>query len=127
MLASNAPNYLVQRAAHRLDLPALRRWMVVLTILGIVFVALRWQEFLALNVRWDANAYASVAWMTLGFHGTVLALQAIETAIFTIFLLGSGVNEKHFSDASDSALYWYFMTGSWIILYVVIFLGPRLT
>jgi cytochrome c oxidase subunit 3 len=127
MLLSNVPNNLMERAAHRLDLPALRRWLVVLSALGVLFVVVRWQEALALNVRWDTNAYGSIAWMTLGFHSLVLGLQAIETIIFTVYIFCGPVMEKHFSDASDSGLYWYFMTGSWILLYVVIFLGPRLT
>lgn len=125
MLASTVPNTLVLRAAHRLDLGALRRWMVVCSALILVFVVLRWQEFASLNVRWDTNAYGSVAWATLGFHGTILLLQAVETVIFTAFLFGDRVEERHFSDASDSAFYWYFLTGSWIVLYVLVFLGPR--
>jgi cytochrome c oxidase subunit 3 len=87
-------------------------------------VAIRWQEFLAINARWDTNAYGSIMWITLGFHGTILLLQAIETVIFTIFLLGDRIEEKHFSDVVDSAFYWYFMTGSWIVLYPVVFLTP---
>jgi cytochrome c oxidase subunit 3 len=126
MALSNGPNLLLQRAARALDLNGVRRWVVVEAILGVIFVALRWQEFLSLNVRWDANAYGSIAWATVGFHATLLVLQAVETLVFTAFLFSGRVEEKHFSDAYDSAFYWYFMTGSWIVLYVVVFLSPRL-
>jgi heme/copper-type cytochrome/quinol oxidase subunit 3 len=126
MLASNGPNYLLQRAARALDLGRVRKWVVVEAVLAVIFVALRWQEFLSLNVRWDANAYGSIAWATTGFHATLLLLQMVETIIFAGFLYGSKIEEKHFSDAYDSAFYWYFMTGSWIVLYVVVFLTPYL-
>jgi cytochrome c oxidase subunit III len=126
MALSNGPNLLLQRAARALDLRGVRRWVVVEAILGVIFVALRWQEFLSLNVRWDANAYGSIAWATVGFHATLLVLQAVETLVFSAFLFSGRVEEKHFSDAYDSAFYWYFMTGSWIVLYVVVFLSPRL-
>jgi cytochrome c oxidase subunit III len=126
MLISNIPNYLSDRAARRADLAALRRWMVVLSIVGVLFLILRWQEFLALNVRWDSNAYGSITWLTLGFHGLVLVFQAVETIVFTLFLFGDRILERHFSDATDAATYWYFMTGSWIILYAIVFLSPRL-
>jgi heme/copper-type cytochrome/quinol oxidase subunit 3 len=126
MLASTGPNYLLQRAARALDLSAVRKWVVVEAVLSVVFVALRWQEFLSLNVRWDANAYGSIAWATTGFHATLLLLQMVETIIFAVFLYSNKIEEKHFSDAYDSAFYWYFMTGSWMVLYVVVFLTPYL-
>jgi heme/copper-type cytochrome/quinol oxidase subunit 3 len=125
MALSNGPNLLLQRAARALDLNGVRRWVLLEAILCVVFVGLRWQEFLSLNVRWDANAYGSIAWATVGLHATLLVLQALETLVFTTFLFSDRIEEKHFSDAYDSAFYWYFMTGSWIVLYVVVFLGPR--
>jgi heme/copper-type cytochrome/quinol oxidase subunit 3 len=126
MLASNGPNYLLQRSARALDLAAVRKWVVVEAVLSVVFVALRWQEFLSLNVRWDANAYGSIAWATVGFHATLLLLQMVETMVFGVFLYGDKIEEKHFSDAYDSAFYWYFMTGSWVVLYAIVFLSPYL-
>lgn len=125
MALSNGPNLLLQRAARALDLNGVRRWVLLEAILCVVFVGLRWQEFLSLNVRWDANAYGSIAWATVGLHATLLVLQALETLVFTAFLFSDRIEEKHFSDAYDSAFYWYFMTGSWVVLYVVVFLGPR--
>jgi heme/copper-type cytochrome/quinol oxidase subunit 3 len=125
MLASIVPMSLADRAAHRLDLAGVRRWMLVCCGFAVAFLFLRWQDFLALNVRWDTNAYGSIAWATAGFHGTILLLQVIETLIFTLFLHGKNVEEKHFSDTSDTAFYWYFLTGSWIPLYLTLYLSPR--
>ena len=124
MLASLVPMGLADRAAKRFDLQGLRRWLTVASGFIIAFLYLRWQDLLALNVRWDTNAYASIAWATVGLHGTILLLQAIETVIFTVFMYGSSIEEKHFSDASDSAFYWYFLVGSWVPLYVVVYLSP---
>jgi hypothetical protein len=53
-------------------------------------------------------------------------MQAVETIVFTALLFQRDVRDKYFSDASDSSFYWYFMTGSWIFLYVVVFLSPRI-
>ena len=126
LLASTVPVTLADRAARRLDLPGMRRWFVVTSLFAVSFLFLRWQDFLALNVRWDANAYGSIAWATAGFHGTILLLQVVETLIFTFFLFSESFEEKHFSDASDTAFYWYFFVGSWIPLYLTLYLSPRL-
>ena len=126
LLASCIPILLADRAARRLDLPALRRWFLTASAFAVSFLFLRWQDFLALNVRWDANAYGSIAWMTAGFHATILVLQVIETLVFTAFLLSKDFEEKHFSDAVDSCFYWFFFVGSWIPLYLTLYLSPRL-
>ena len=126
LLASLLPIALADRAARRLDLPGLRRWFVVASLFAASFLFLRWQDFLALNVRWDTNAYGSIAWMTAGFHATILVLQVIETVVFTVFLFSNDFEEKHFSDAVDSCFYWFFFVGSWIPLYLTLYLSPRL-
>ena len=126
LLVSCIPVALGDRAARRLDLPALQRWFVVASAFAVSFLFLRWQDFLALNVRWDANAYGSIAWMTAGFHGTILLLQVVETLVFTLFIFTNDFEEKHFSDAVDSCFYWFFFVGSWIPLYLTLYLSPRL-
>jgi heme/copper-type cytochrome/quinol oxidase subunit 3 len=126
LLLSNIPMYLLNRAAHRLDVPAVKRWLLVATLLSLVFLFLRWQDFLALNVRWDANAYGSIAWFTVGLHATLLAATAGETAVFTALYYSDRRTERHFGDATDLVVYWYFMTGVWVPLYGTVYLGPYL-
>ena len=126
LLASTVPVTLADRAARRLDLPGMRRWFLVACLFAVSFLFLRWQDFLALNVRWDTNAYGSIAWAATGFHGTILLLQVVETLIFTLFLFSKDFEEKHFPDASDTAFYWYFLVGSWVPIYLTLYLSPRL-
>ncbi len=85
---------------------------------------LRIFEFQALNVRWDTTAYGSAAWAILIAHGTLLLLEAAETIAVTVLVWGDQVEERDLSGVSDNALYWYFLTGAWIPLYVIVFLSP---
>jgi cytochrome c oxidase subunit III len=124
MLASNIPMRWADRASSRMDIAGVRRWFLVCSGLALVMTVLRWFEFRALHVRWDSNAYGSAAWATLTAHGTLLLLQLAETVVFTVLLFGSQVEERDLSGASDNAFYWYFMTGVWIPLYVMVYLSP---
>jgi len=124
MLLSNFPMASVDRAARRMDVKGVQKGMVVCSILAIIMTVLRWFEFKSLNVRWDSNAYGSAAWATVTSHGTLLLLETAETIAFTVLLLTGPVEERDLAGASDNALYWYFMSGVWIPLYVVIFLSP---
>ena len=126
MLLSNFPMASVDRAARRMDLRGVQKGMVVCSILAAIMTVLRWFEFKSLNVRWDSTAYGSAAWATLTSHGTLLLLETAETIAFTVLLFAGPVEERDLAGASDNALYWYFMSGVWIPLYVVIFLSPYL-
>jgi cytochrome c oxidase subunit III len=126
LLASNIPVALADKAARRLDLPALRRWMLVALALGFGFLLFRWQDLRALNCRWDTNAYGSIAWISVGVHGSLLIFNAFETLVF-VAILFSRFEERYFSDASESCFYWYFMTLAWIPLYVTVYLTPYLS
>jgi heme/copper-type cytochrome/quinol oxidase subunit 3 len=124
MLLSNIPMAVVDRAARRLALPVVRIGMVVISFLAILMCVLRGLELTALNVRWDSSAYGSVAWATLVTHSTLLLLQTAETLVFTALLFSSNLEQRDIAAASDNALYWYFMTGVWIPLAVIVFLSP---
>lgn len=125
MLLSFVPILLLQRAARRKDLPAVRILLLVATAFGAAFTTLRWFELGALHVRWDANAYGSSAWLVLVVHGTLLVVEVGELLAFGLIAWTGRWEEKHFPDACDLGFYWYFMVLSWLPLYAMVFLLPR--
>jgi cytochrome c oxidase subunit 3 len=124
MLASIIPMRAVERASNRLDLGKVRRGLVLCSVLIVLMSILRAFEFRALNVRWDTSAYGSAAWATLVAHGTLLLLEMAETIAITVLMFGDQVEERDLSGVSDNAIYWYFLTGVWVPLYVIVFLTP---
>jgi cytochrome c oxidase subunit 3 len=59
-LVSLAPAVWVARAAKRLDRGAVGVGLVILSVIAVVFCVLRWFEFVALNVKWNTNAYGTI-------------------------------------------------------------------
>lgn len=125
LAGSNVAAVLADRSARRFDLARLRLWLGVLLGVAAVSLVLRWIDLLALNVRWDTNAYGSVVWFTAGLHGTLIAAELGEVGVMLALLSSSRREDKHFSDASDVAFYWYWLTSSWILLYLMLYVGPR--
>jgi heme/copper-type cytochrome/quinol oxidase subunit 3 len=125
LLASLVPTVLADRAAYRIDLVKLRQWLLVTLVFELASVAVRWQEFLSLNVRWDTNAYGSSVWTLVGFHTTLLLADVIETAVLIALLFSKRRLDRHYSDATDVTFYWYFLVATWIPIYVIVYLGPR--
>jgi heme/copper-type cytochrome/quinol oxidase subunit 3 len=127
LLASAVPNELAKRAGERIDLGAVRFWLVVCLIFGVGFNVVRALEFTTLNVLWNTNAYGSVVWMLLGLHTTHIATDVLDTGVLTVLMFTGPIEEKRFVDVSENSFYWYFVVFTWIPVYAVIYIAPRLT
>ena len=126
LAVSMVPNAFVKRAAQRRDRGATRAWLVVCLLFAIAFLVVRTFEFASLNVTWYANAYGSIVWFLLGLHTTHLVTDTIDTAVLAVLLYVGPFHGKRFVDASENALYWYFVVLSWLPIYAVIYIAPRI-
>lgn len=126
LAVSLVPNQFVKRAAEQLDRRAARVWLVVCLLFALAFLVVRAFEFAALNVSWYANAYGSVVWFLLGLHTTHLVTDTIDTAVLAVLLYTGPFQGKRFVDTSENAVYWYFVVLSWLPIYAVIYIAPRI-
>jgi cytochrome c oxidase subunit 3 len=126
MLLSLVPARRLDQAARRFDGATVRRWLVVLAVLVTAFLVLRVLEVRALHTRWDADAYGTTTWTILLMHGSLIVVEVGEVLTMVAIFYSRRVTERHCSDASDVAAYWYFLTGSWIVLAAILVLWPRL-
>ena len=120
------PAMMAARAAKRLDLDAVKRWLIITSIISAPTLVLRWWELWALNTRWDTTAYGSAAWTIVGFHTSLLVLDIGDTIGLTAFFLFRRMPAKAFSDTADNSFYWYFTVALWIPVYLIVYVGPRI-
>jgi heme/copper-type cytochrome/quinol oxidase subunit 3 len=127
LFASCVPNELARRAGERIDLRAVRLWLVVCLVFGVGFNVVRAFEFATLNVLWNTNAYGSAVWMLLGLHTVHILTDVLDTGVLTALMFLGPIEEKRFVDVAENAVYWYFVVLAWLPVYAVIYLAPRLT
>ena len=125
LLVSCIPNYLTKVAAEQYNLRRVRIWMVVCIGFAVAAIGARTYEFFALNTSWDTNAYASVTWVLLGLHSAHLVSDLLDTAVLTAIVFAREVDGPRFVDISENSMYWYFVVGSWIPIYLTIYWAPR--
>jgi cytochrome c oxidase subunit III len=125
ILLSCFPNALAKKAAENFNLGAVRLWLVVLTLIGIVAVVLRGLEYTQLNTRWDDNAYGSITWVLLSLHTIHVATDVVDGGVLAALMFAGPVTERRFVDVSENSLYWYFIVAWWIPIYLVIYWAPR--
>jgi heme/copper-type cytochrome/quinol oxidase subunit 3 len=100
LLVSAWPNHLVKKAAEREDLAGVRLW--------------------------STNAYGSVVWLLLGLHATHLVTDLGDTVVLAALMFIGPIQDKRFVDVSENAFYWYFVVLTWLPIYAVIYLVPRM-
>jgi heme/copper-type cytochrome/quinol oxidase subunit 3 len=126
LILSVVPNHLAKRAAERLDRGGVKVWLTMCLVIGVVFLIVRGFELGALNVRWDANAYGSVVWLLMLLHTTHLVTDTWDTAVLDVLFFTGPLEGRRYVDVSENALYWYFVVLSWLPIYAVVYLAPRL-
>ena len=95
-------------------------------VFALLFLGIRILEFGTLNCFWDTNAYGSAVWLILGLHTTHLLTDAYDTAVLAVLMFTGPLEGRRYVDVSENALYWYFVVGSWVPIYAIIYLAPRL-
>jgi cytochrome c oxidase subunit 3 len=126
LVASAWPNVLARRAAERFDLSGVRLWMSIALVFALAFNVVRFVEFTHLNVRWDTNAYGSVTWFLLGLHTVHVLTDFMDSSVLAAVMFCGRVDENRFVDVSENAMYWNFVVLSWLPIYAVLYLAPRL-
>ncbi|HEX6049516.1 MAG TPA: hypothetical protein VFZ21_09610 [Gemmatimonadaceae bacterium] len=124
LVAVLVPTYMFMKAARKFDAAKTRRWIWIAVAVMVVAVVLRFMEFSSLNVRWDANTYASVAWGVLFVHFTLLLADTLETLMFAV-IVTRGAPDKYYPGVDEDGFYSFFMVAAWIPCYVTVYLVPR--
>jgi cytochrome c oxidase subunit I+III len=125
LFLSVPPMVMVHRESGRgKSLRAIRFWLIVSMVLGLIALVLRAAEFAALPFRWDHHAYGSVVWATIGMHAIHLLTSGGENVLFTVLLFKGPVEERHLVDLRLNALYWYVVVVWGAMVYALIYLDP---
>jgi heme/copper-type cytochrome/quinol oxidase subunit 3 len=124
--ATGVPNAFIDRYANEQDLRKVRIGLTVFSVMTLALLPVRWMEFTALNVRGDASAYGSCVWVLLGLHTFNLVTNVADTLVVSAVMFKKTVDGKRFVDVAENAGYWWFIIGSWVPIYAVIYVAPRL-
>ena len=125
MLTSIAASVWTARRAKQLDRRGVTIGLAISGVFGILILVLRWYELWALNVRWDTNAYGSIAWLIVGLHASLVLMDVGDTIGLGAFFAIKELPVHYYSDTVDNSMYWLFTVGSWVPLYLIVYVAPR--
>jgi len=126
MLLTIVPAWWVFRSARAHDRGGVLVGASLQAIMGVAIMVLRYFELQAVNVRWDTNAYGSVVWGVLVGHAVVMVTDVMDTIGLALMFAIEEPEEKHFVDSCENTQFWYFVVASWLPLFFLVYLYPRL-
>jgi cytochrome c oxidase subunit I+III len=127
MLLSLVPAVLVDRACMRgpRAVRTVTVGLLVVILLEVASIGLRFHGFHELHHRYDANAYGSVTWGILFLHLLHLVISVVESGLLLVWLAVKGFDDKHARDVRITLVYWYWIVGIWVPLYLLVYWSPR--
>jgi heme/copper-type cytochrome/quinol oxidase subunit 3 len=127
ILLSEIPNTMLKKAAEAQQRDRVLRLILLLDLIGLVLLVIRGFEFAHINVRWSDNAYGSILWALLLLHTIHILTDWAESVVLTVLMFTShGHEPRRFVDVSEDALYWRFVWITWLPIFALIYLVPRL-
>lgn len=96
---------------------------VVLASLALVARGVQMAQF---GIGWNDHAYGSILWTVVGFHFTHVVSAIVGTAAVAVLAWrGYFTPERQLGVVVDT-LYWYFVAGVYVPIYLVLYIAPRL-
>ncbi len=129
ILLSSVTISIARRALKRKSHEAYKRWLLVTVVLGLSFLAtqlLAWRQLVAQQVYVATNPHSSFFYLLTAVHGLHL-LGGIFGLDYLLLRTWRKANDargevKREAAAGAVALYWHFMDGLWIYLFLLLFL-----
>ena len=128
LMVSSVPAYLAETSIRRGDAARMRRYLAATFALGAAFLALQIWEYVERlgKLRPQDDAYGSLFYTITGLHGMhVIAGLLLLAWTFAWSLRGRFTAERHLM-VQNSALYWHFVHGVWLFVFVSLYLLPAL-
>ena len=127
MLISSIPMILAVRAARRDNLERVKIMVSITTILGVAFLVgqiMAFDQMVGLKEFFTGgNVSHSFIYVLAGAHG----LHVVSGVIVLLILLGSvfryKVHSKNMASIEMCSMYWHFLGGLWLYLFVFLILN----
>ncbi|MCS6847911.1 MAG: cytochrome c oxidase subunit 3 [Anaerolineae bacterium] len=121
-LLSTIAVFFADRATARDDRNGLIKGIAVAGALGVIFMAVQAVEFTDLAILAQGSAYGSTFTFLLLFHVLRVFVGVILMGVVLVRTLLGHFSSKRRLLVQATAMYWYFITGVWLVVFAVLYL-----
>jgi cytochrome c oxidase subunit 3 len=124
LLLSSVTIELARRSLKRNEYRVFNRWISITTLLGICFLAgqlIAWRQLTQQGIYVDTHPHSSFFYLLTSLHAIHLLGGVIALCFVTVAALRLRIGMKKRSAVNVTTLYWHFMDGLWIYLFLLLF------
>ena len=101
-----------------------QKWLILTAFLGIIFLICQLFEYFHLPFGLTDNLFASTFYALTGFHGLHVTLGTLMILIISwqTRLNKGRITSKNMFPLEAVELYWHFVDGIWVILFIILYL-----
>jgi cytochrome c oxidase subunit III len=104
-------------------------WLAATVLLGAVFLmttAREWYHLIhdfGLTIR--TNLFGTTFYSLVGLHATHVVVGLLMLSVALALLLNGSVSERHAERLEVLSLYWHFVDGVWVVVFLVVYVLGR--
>jgi cytochrome c oxidase subunit III len=129
LLSSSITVHSSVSALRRANIRGCTLWLAGTILLGAVFLmttAREWYRLIhdfGLTIR--TNLFGTTFYSLVGLHATHVVIGVILLTVALTLLLSGRVNERHAERLEVLSLYWHFVDGVWVVVFLVVYVLGR--
>jgi cytochrome c oxidase subunit 3/cytochrome o ubiquinol oxidase subunit 3 len=129
LLSSSATVHFAVSALRKNNIRSCTLWMAGTVLLGAIFLmftAREWYHLIhdfGLTIR--TNLFGTTFYSLVGLHASHVTIGLIMLTIALALLLSGRVTEKHAERLEVLSLYWHFVDGVWVVVFLVVYVLGR--
>jgi cytochrome c oxidase subunit 3/cytochrome o ubiquinol oxidase subunit 3 len=129
LLSSSATVHFAVSALRKNNIRGCSLWLAGTVLLGAVFLmgtAREWYHLIhdfGLTIR--TNLFGTTFYSLVGLHATHVVIGLIMLTIALALSLSGRVEEKHAERLEVLSLYWHFVDGVWVVVFLVVYVLGR--
>ncbi|HWW97422.1 MAG TPA: cytochrome c oxidase subunit 3 [Edaphobacter sp.] len=129
LLSSSVTVHFAVSGLRKNNLRSCTMWLAGTVLLGAVFLmgtAREWYHLIhdfGLTIR--TNLFGTTFYSLVGLHATHVVIGLIMLTIALTLLLSGRVKEKHAERLEVLSLYWHFVDGVWVVVFLVVYVLGR--
>jgi cytochrome c oxidase subunit 3 len=124
LVVSSVTIEIARRALAHNNFDKLKRWIVVTTLLGVVFLTgqvMAWRELSAQGIYVNSHPHSSFFYLLTSLHALHLLGGVIALGYVTMNAMRMRIGIKQRTAVGVTTVYWHFMDGLWVYLFVLLF------
>jgi cytochrome c oxidase subunit III len=124
ILLSSVSFEIARRALKKNQFERFKTWISLTTVLGFVFLigqVMAWRQLAAQGIYLKSNPHSSFFYVLTGLHALHLEGGLLTLCYLTIAAWRLRISARKRTTIEVTSLYWHFMDGLWIYLFVLLF------